>query len=162
MDGRRRGLTQGSLPRTLIRMALPILGGMTLNSLYSLVDAFRLGKMRVGAREAPAAVGPTAALTFIVFAFGTGFGSGGTALVAQHTGAKRPREADRAAGQTLLLAFVADWGSLGIYCGMAGANVTAAVLAWRVFSIGNWARGVVPSRSEASDAATATSETTGT
>jgi putative MATE family efflux protein len=84
-------------------MALPILAGMALNSLYSLVDAFWLGKMRVGAREALAAVGPTAALTFIVVAFGMGFGSGGTALVAQHTGAKRPRQADQAAGQTLLL-----------------------------------------------------------
>lgn len=79
------------------------MAGMALNSLYSLVDAFWLGKMRVGAREALAAVGPTAALSFIVVAFGTGFGSGGTALVAQHTGAKRPRQADEAAGQTLLL-----------------------------------------------------------
>lgn len=103
MDQKRRDLTQGSLPRTLIRMALPILAGMTLNSLYSLVDAFWLGKLRFGAREALAAVGPTAALSFIVVAFGTGFGSGGTALVAQHTGAKRPREADKAAGQTMLL-----------------------------------------------------------
>lgn len=99
----RRDLTQGSLPKTILGMAFPVMAGMALNSLYSLVNAFWLGKMQTGAREALAAVGPSAALTFIVVAFGMGFGSGGTALVAQHTGAKRPREADQAAGQTILL-----------------------------------------------------------
>lgn len=103
LDTARRDLTQGSLTRTLIGMAFPVMAGMTLNSLYSLVDAFWLGKLAVGAKEALAAVGPTSALCFIVVAFGMGFGSGGTALVAQHTGAKRPRDADRAAGQTMLL-----------------------------------------------------------
>ena len=102
-SGRQRDLTEGSLTRTLISMAFPVMAGMTLSSLYSLVDAFWLGKLAVGAKEALAAVGPTAALCFIVVAFGMGFGSGGTALVAQHTGAKRPRDANRAAGQTLLL-----------------------------------------------------------
>ena len=101
-DGR-RDLTQGSLPRTILGMALPIMAGMALNSLYSLVNAFWLGKMETGAREALAAVGPSAALTFIVVAFGMGFGSGGTALVAQYTGARRPRDADKAAGQTMIL-----------------------------------------------------------
>lgn len=106
-DGR-RDLTQGSLPRTILGMAFPIMAGMALNSLYSLVNAFWLGKMETGAREALAAVGPSAALTFIVVAFGMGFGSGGTALVAQYTGARNPREADRAAGQTMLLLTVSS------------------------------------------------------
>jgi len=103
MDRRRRDLTTGSLRRTLLTLALPIMAAQVLTSLYSLTDMFWLGKMAVGAKEALAAVGPTAALTFIVFAFGMGFGSGGTALVSQHTGARRHREADVAAGQTMLL-----------------------------------------------------------
>ena len=102
-DRKRRDLTQGSLPRTLLGMSFPIMAGMALNSLYALVDAFWLGKQKVGATESLAAVGPSAALCFIVVAFGTGFGSGGTALVSQHAGAKRHRDADRAAGQTILL-----------------------------------------------------------
>ena len=103
MDRQRRDLTTGSLRRTLLTMALPIMAAQVLTSLYSLTDMFWLGKMAVGAKEALAAVGPTAALTFIVVAFGMGFGSGGTALVSQHTGARRHRDADVAAGQTILL-----------------------------------------------------------
>ena len=103
MDRGRRDLTKGSLQRTLLTMALPIMAAQVLTSLYSLTDMFWLGKMAVGAREALAAVGPTAALTFIVVAFGMGFGSGGTALVSQHAGARRHRDADVAAGQTILL-----------------------------------------------------------
>ncbi len=102
LTGGRRDLTQGSLHRTILGLAFPVMAVMALNSLYSLVNAFWLGKMEVGAREALAAVGPAAALTFIVVAFGMGFGSGGTALVAQYTGAG-PREADRAAAQTMLI-----------------------------------------------------------
>ena len=103
MDRQRRDLTTGSLRRTLLTMALPIMAAQVLTSFYSLTDMFWLGKMAVGAKEALAAVGPTAALTFIVVAFGMGFGSGGTALVSQHTGARRHRDADVAAGQTILL-----------------------------------------------------------
>jgi putative MATE family efflux protein len=103
MDMQRRDLTKGSLPQTLLTMALPIMAAQVLSSLYSLTDMFWLGKMAVGAKEALAAVGPTAALMFVVFAFGMGFGSGGTALVSQHTGAKRHRDADAAAAQTMLL-----------------------------------------------------------
>jgi Na+-driven multidrug efflux pump len=99
LDKRRRDLTKGSLSRTLVRLALPIVAAQILASLYSLTDMFWLGKMAVGAKGALAAVGPTAALTFVVVAFGMGFGSGGTALVSQHTGAKRPRDADAAAGR---------------------------------------------------------------
>ena len=62
----------------------------------------------------------------------------------------------------LLLGFVAGWGSLGIYLGLAAANVIAAVLAWRVFRMGEWEHGVVPSRSETLEAAAAVPETTRT
>jgi putative MATE family efflux protein len=103
LNRQRRDLTKGSLPRTLLTMAMPIMAAQVLTTLYSITDMFWLGRMRVGASEALAAVGPTGALLFVVFSFGMGFGSGGTALVSQHTGAKRHRDADVAAGQTMLL-----------------------------------------------------------
>ena len=103
LEIQRPDLTTGSLPRTLLTMALPIMATQVLGSLYSLTDMFWLGKMAVGAKESLAAVGPTGALMFVVVAFGMGFGSGGTALVSQHTGAKRPRDADIAAAQNMLL-----------------------------------------------------------
>ena len=98
-DGR-RDLTQGSLAGNLFHLAVPMMASMGLNSLYNIVDAFWLGKYNDIALNAP---GVTLPLTFIVIAFSMGFGNAGTALVAQHTGAGRNRDADIAAGQSIML-----------------------------------------------------------
>jgi Na+-driven multidrug efflux pump len=121
MDEQRRDLTQGSLPRTLIRMALPILAGMTLNSLYSLVDGS--GHTR-----------PVMVISLL-----------------RQWGMRVP--------MALILGFVAGWGSLGIYGGLAAANVIAAVVTWMVFSMGTWAHAVVAVRAETPDSAAANPET---
>jgi putative MATE family efflux protein len=93
-------LVSGSLAWNLFRLAGPIAATSLLQALYSLVDAFWLGRFSKTALAGPGATMP---LFFVVFAVGFGFGTAGTALVAQHTGAGNRREADRAAGQTLLL-----------------------------------------------------------
>ncbi len=97
---RKYDLTSGSLRWNLFRLAAPAAAGAVLHSIYNLVDAFWLGKVGKIALNAPGLSGP---LFFVVFAIGWGFGTGGTALVAQYTGAGREREADRAAAQTILL-----------------------------------------------------------
>jgi len=96
----KRDLTAGPLGVTLFRLALPVAIGNLLQALYSMVDAFWLGRV---SKEALGAPGVSMPFMFIVIAFGMGFGSAGTALVGQFTGAGRHREADRAAAQTLLL-----------------------------------------------------------
>ncbi|MHC4712246.1 MAG: MATE family efflux transporter [Planctomycetota bacterium] len=101
----KRDLVSGSLFANLMRLALPLAAGWLLHSLYVLADRFWLGKLSTQALAAPTVTMP---FFFFVISFGMGFGSAGTALVAQFTGAKRYREADRAAAQVLvLLAFLA-------------------------------------------------------
>lgn len=96
----KRDLTVGPLAKTLFRLAAPIAVGTLLHALYSMVDAYWLGKV---SKEALAAPGVSMPLLFIGIAFGIGFSNAGTALVAQYTGAGRHREASRAAGQTILV-----------------------------------------------------------
>ncbi len=96
----RSDLTRGPLMRTLLRLAAPLAVGAMLRAFYNLVDAFWLGKV---SRTALAAPGVCMPAFFFAIAVGMGFGSAGTAVVAQYTGAGRHREARRAAGQTLLL-----------------------------------------------------------
>ena len=98
--GGKRDLTSGPLLGNLLRLALPLAAGMILNALYNLVDAFWLGRW---SREALAAPGVSMPFIFVVVSFAMGFGTAGTALVAQFTGAARYREADRAAGQVLMM-----------------------------------------------------------
>lgn len=98
--GGRRDLTEGSLTWNLIRLAAPLMAQMSVQAVYNLTDAFWLGKLSSLAVTAP---GVSMPFVFIVFALATGFGNGGSALVAQYTGAGRHEEANHAAGQTLLL-----------------------------------------------------------
>ena len=96
----KRDLTSGPLGWSLFRLAAPTAAASIMHSLYYLVDAFWLGQVGKVSLAAPALTGP---LFFIVASAGYGFGIGCTALVAQYTGAGRHEEAERAAGQTILL-----------------------------------------------------------
>jgi len=96
----KRDLTSGSLSWNLFRLAAPLVAGSLLQALYSLVDAFWLGRWSEKALAAPGVCMP---FIFVVIAFAMGFGTAGTAIVAQHTGAGNHRGAQKAAAQTMLL-----------------------------------------------------------
>ena len=98
-----RDLISGSLTRSILRLSLPLAVGTVLQGLYSLTDAFWLGRVN---KEALAAAGVSGPLIWLIVSLGTGFGSAATALVAQYTGAKRHGEANRVAGQALVLMVV--------------------------------------------------------
>ncbi len=96
----RKDLTSGSLGGNLLRLAAPIAASMMLHGLYEIVDARWLGQLSTEALAAPGVCMP---FFFVVIMFAVGFGAAGTALVSQHTGAGRRGDADRAAGQVLLV-----------------------------------------------------------
>ncbi len=96
----RRDLTSGPLSKTLFRLALPLAAAFALRAFYNLVDTFWLGKVSETALAAP---GVTMPLVFIVISAGIAFGTAGTALVSQYTGAGNHGQANKAAGQTLVL-----------------------------------------------------------
>src|SRR4051794_24931436 len=92
-------LLEGSIPRSLFLLAVPIMAANILQVAYQIIDAFWVG--RLGA-AAVAAVSISMPLMFVLVAAGMGFAIAGTTLIAQYTGARDHRMVDHVAAQTLL------------------------------------------------------------
>jgi putative MATE family efflux protein len=91
-------LTDGPITGSLLRLAWPVMLSNLFQTLYNFVDRFWLA--RLGAVEI-AALALSWPLIFLVLSIGSGVTIAGTALVAQYTGARRPEEANLAAGQVV-------------------------------------------------------------
>jgi putative MATE family efflux protein len=96
----RPALTQGSILKTLLALAWPIVFGNLLQTGYQLVDAFWVGKL--GAR-AVAAVAVSFPVNFLLIALGSGFSVAGSVLVAQNFGARHTKMVNHVAAQALVL-----------------------------------------------------------
>ena len=92
-------LLEGSIPRALFLLAVPIMGANILQVAYQVIDAFWVG--RLGA-AAIASVSITMPVMFVLIALGMGFAIAGTTLIAQYTGARDHAMVDHVAAQTLL------------------------------------------------------------
>lgn len=117
---RRANLTEGSILRGLALLTTPMLVGAVLQNLQSLIDLFWVGRL---GKEAVASVAISGTVLMVLFPLLMGIGTGTVALVARATGAGRLDDANRAAGQSLMLAFL-----LGALFGIAGWPVARAVL----------------------------------
>jgi putative MATE family efflux protein len=98
-----KGLTDGRISSSVWKLAAPMMIGGTLQNLFSMVDLYfigRLGHLQVAALSISGTI--VAILMMIVM----GIGVGTTALVAHFTGDKKPENADRVMGQTLLLGLI--------------------------------------------------------
>src|SRR5215475_10525687 len=113
-------LLEGSIPRSLFLLAVPIMGANILQVAYQLVDAFWVG--RLGA-DAVAAVSVTMPIMFLLVAAGMGFAIAGTTLIAQYTGARDHDMVDHVAAQTLLTIL-----AVSIALGALGFALTPAIL----------------------------------
>ena len=90
----------------LWKMTLPFLIGLTVNSLYMLVDTMFVGKFVSNSSAALDAMGLIFPLMFIVMGLTFGLGSGATTLIAQYIGAKNKKIADNIASHTLLIGII--------------------------------------------------------
>ena len=81
-----RDLTTGSVPRNVLAFSLPMLAGSVLQTAYSFVNAFWVGRY-LGA-EALAALTVSMPALFVTFALAGGLTLATNVLVAQHYGAK--------------------------------------------------------------------------
>ncbi|MCF7919697.1 MAG: MATE family efflux transporter [Candidatus Cloacimonetes bacterium] len=108
MKSRQTDLTQGNLFRNLAILALPIMASNLVQTLYNLTDAFWLGKLGSGARDAVSAVGISFPLIFFLQSFSFGFVVSGNSLVARYKGARQPEMIHRVIGQyfIILIGFV--------------------------------------------------------
>ena len=96
-------LTTGSISRHLLKTTSMMLVGMTLQTLYVLVDLYWVGHLGTAAVTA-AGIGGN--MAFIVLAASQALGVGTTSLIAQAAGRKEQGEATHVYGQSQLLAFV--------------------------------------------------------
>ncbi|PSP84281.1 MATE family efflux transporter [Halobacteriales archaeon QS_1_68_17] len=100
-------LTSGGIAGPLFYLSLPIVVTNLLQTAYNLADTFWLGRYST---EALAAISFGFPLVFLLFALGMGVSVAGSVLVAQHTGADEPREAEFAASQTMTFAVLVSLG----------------------------------------------------
>ena len=100
LRGSHQDYTQGSLNRTILLLAIPMVLEMVLESLFAVVDVFFVG--RLGA-DAVATVGLTESLLTLVFAVAIGLSMSTTAMVARRIGEKDPEGASVAGVQAVIL-----------------------------------------------------------
>jgi putative MATE family efflux protein len=129
-------LTQGSVRRHLIAMAVPTAIGMLMQTLYYLVDLYFVGRL---GDAALAGVGAAGTVMMVVIAMTQVLGVGTVALIAQAVGRKDADDANLVFNQSLLMAagcaaftIVGGYMLSGPYMGAVGADpaTTAAGLTY--------------------------------
>ncbi len=119
-------LTQGSIPRHLLRMAAPIAIGMLFQMLYVLIDLYFVARL---GDAAIAGVVTASNVQFIIMAVTQVLGVGTMALIAQAVGRKDQADANLVFNQSLLLGLicgiltlVGGYGIADHYVGMLAAD----------------------------------------
>ncbi len=112
LRGSHQDFTTGSLNRSILLLAIPMVLEMVLESLFAVVDVFFVS--RLGA-DAIATVGLTESVLTLVFAVGMGLGMATTAMVARRIGEKDTDGAATAATQAILLGLLAS-ALIGVPC----------------------------------------------
>ena len=97
-------LTQGSIPRHIVRMAIPMAIGMLFQTLYYLVDLYFVGRLGDAAIAGVSAAGN---IQFIVMALTQVLGVGTMVLIAHAAGRKDKADGDLVFNQSLVLAAIA-------------------------------------------------------
>ncbi len=105
LRGSHQDYTQGSLNRSILLLAIPMVLEMVLESLFAVVDVFWVS--RLGA-DAIATVGLTESIVTLVFAVALGLGMSTTAMVARRIGEKDHEGAAVAGVQAIFLGLVAS------------------------------------------------------
>jgi putative MATE family efflux protein len=95
--------TQGSIPRHIVRMSVPIFFGMIFQTLYYLVDLYFVAKL---GGDAVAGVSAAGNLQFIVMALTQVLGVGTMVLISHAAGRKDAADANLIFHQSLLMAVV--------------------------------------------------------
>ena len=94
-----------SLLKRLLRIALPLMAGNLIQTLYNLTDAFFLGKLGRAELSAPSIAFP---VIFFLILFGIGLSMAGTTLIAQAKGKEDDEKVDFYLGQTTFILTIAS------------------------------------------------------
>lgn len=96
-------LTEGSITKALVRIAVPVVISSVLQTMYQIIDTFWVGRLSA---EAVAAVSLTFPVNFLLIALGGGLPIAGTVLIAQYKGRNDEAAMNHVAAQTFLMVFV--------------------------------------------------------
>src|ERR1700716_1227822 len=117
--GSHQDYTAGSLNRSILLLAVPMVLEMVLESLFGVVDVFWVG--RLGA-NAVATVGLTESMLSLVFSVAMGLSLSTTAMVARRIGEKDPAGAAVAAVQAIALGVIVSL-IIGLPCIVFGPRL---------------------------------------
>src|SRR5688500_2399689 len=101
--GSHRSYTTGSIGRSILLLAVPMVLEMIMESVFAVVDIFWVSHLGT---DAAATVGLTESLLTIIYALAIGLSIGAMAMIARRIGEQNPDGAARAAVQAVALAML--------------------------------------------------------
>ena len=104
LSGAEQDYTQGSIPKAVFLLAIPMILELSLESVFAVVDMFFVSKL---GQNAIATVGLTESVVTIIYSVAIGLSTGATAIVARRIGEKKPDAAAHAGAQSIVVALVA-------------------------------------------------------
>jgi putative MATE family efflux protein len=105
LNGKEQDYTEGSIPRAVFLLAIPMILELSLESVFAVVDMYFVGKL---GEAAIATVGLTESVVAIIYSIAIGLSTAATAIVARRVGEKNPEAASTAGAQSLLLGILAS------------------------------------------------------
>jgi putative MATE family efflux protein len=112
-----KDLTQGSIPRHILAMAMPVAAGMLLQTLYYLIDLYFVSRLGDAAIAGVSAAGN---IYFAIFALTQMLGVGTTTLVSHAVGRKDRGEANHVFNQSVSLALLLTAITVAGGCALTG------------------------------------------
>lgn len=104
LDGKEVDYTQGSIPKAVVLLAIPMILELSMESVFAVVDMFFVSKL---GENAIATVGLTESVITLVYSLAIGLSTGATAIVARRIGEKNPEAASHAGAQAIIVSLVA-------------------------------------------------------
>ena len=103
LNGEQQDYTQGSIPKAVILLAIPMILELSLESVFAVVDMFFVGKL---GQNAIATVGLTESVITIIYSVAIGLSTAATAIVARRIGEKNTDAAAHAGAQALMISLI--------------------------------------------------------
>ncbi|WP_353892283.1 MATE family efflux transporter [Proteinivorax hydrogeniformans] len=117
----REKILKGNIKKVLISLALPIILGNAIQTIYQVVDMYWVSRLADG-DNAVAAVNFVWPMIFVSIAFGIGMNIAGTSIISQFVGLNKEKEAQKVAGQLVSFSLLFSL-ALGIFGAVFGKQI---------------------------------------
>jgi putative MATE family efflux protein len=124
LKGGEMDYTTGSLRRSVLLLAIPMMLEMILESVFALVDLYFVGHLP-NSSSAIQTVGLTESVLMVIYSLAIGISMAATAIVARRIGEKNPAAASKAGAQALLIAV-----AFSVFISLPGVLFASDLLLW--------------------------------